>query len=240
MTVLAALMALAVVLLACRSDSSGEPTDDDRELLQRVMLTLEDMPEGLQAGASTFVTNDEAATDSGDYEGELANYEEWGRILGYRATYIPGPEASLDLAIGVEADAVLFDDADGALSWFEDRMADAEAQIEAAQDGSSALTDPETVAVDARTVAADAFWVRTSGFDATDQNSLRVDNQILFRVEEMTAIVRVDVVARGIMDRTFFATEAQNLAQLMVQRMTAEFARQGADAGSNLVAGAPE
>ena len=239
-TVLAAVLALAAALVACRSGSSSEPDDDDRARLQRVMLTIEDVPAGLQPGASTFTTNDEAATESGDYETELANYEDWGRILGYRATFVPGPDASLDLAIGVEAEATLFDDPEGALSWFEDRKADAEAQVEAAEDGvPGALTDPEVVAVDAQTIAPDAFWARTSGFETDDRSSLRVDNQILFRIDEIAAIVRVDVVARGISDRTFFATEVQNLAQLMVQRITEEVARQGFDSGDQIVAGVP-
>ena len=73
-------------------------------------------------------------------------------------------------------------------------------------------------------IAPDAYWVRTSGFESEERSSLRVDNQILFLVENVAVFLRVDVVVQGVSDPTFYALESTRLAQLMRERITAEFA----------------
>ncbi|MCH7483592.1 MAG: hypothetical protein IIA90_00410 [Chloroflexi bacterium] len=218
-------LAVAVLLAACGSGSS-EPTDEEgRELLERVLLTVEDVPAGLQPGGSVFTTNEEAAEAADNPNTELSRFEIWGRNLGYRAVFVPGPDASPGLAVGVEAEATLFGDSAGARFWFDDRVAQARAQLDAAQAGNAgALTDMEVTEIDAQVIAPNAYWIRTSGFETEEPVSLRVDNQVLFLVAEVAVFLRVDVVVQGVSDRTFFATEFVQLAQLMHERLTAEFA----------------
>ncbi len=218
-------LAVAVLLGACGSGSSSDPAEEGRDLLERILLTVEDVPAGLQTGGSSFTTNEEAAEAADKPNAELSRFEIWGRILGYRVVFIPGPNAPPGLVVGVEAEATLFDDSAGARFWFDDRVAEARAQVDAAQDADGGvLTDMEVTEIDAQVIDPNAYWIRTSGFETEEPRSLRVDNQVLFRVGEVAVLLRADVVAQGISDRAFFATEFTRLAQLMHERLTVEFA----------------
>ena len=141
-----------------------------------------------------------------------------------RATFLPGPDAPTDLLIGVEAEVTLFDDSSGARLWLADKLEEARAQVDAAGDRSSGLTEREVTEIDAKIIDPNAYWIRDSGFEPGETLSLSVDNQVLFRIDGVTVFLRVDVVAQGVSDRSFFAIEFAQLAQLLRERLTAEVA----------------
>src|SRR3990170_4476351 len=92
--VAAALLALPLVAAACGGGSDGEGADSElRQMLQRMVLRVEDVPQGMQRASAFFTTNEEVAEAQADPQAELAKLERWGRRLGYDVTFAPGPEA---------------------------------------------------------------------------------------------------------------------------------------------------
>lgn len=98
------------------------PTPEDqvfRDRLLNLALGLEDLPEGLILGLEKFISNEDGAAAAGL---SLDEVEDWGRILGYRATYgsatafeSPSPGDLLIVEVGVE----LFQTPEGARQSYE-------------------------------------------------------------------------------------------------------------------------
>jgi hypothetical protein len=94
---LAVVVALTVVGVGCGGggDEEGSDVPTDRPTLEATLKsiapTLNDLPSGfeLQDPGEVFTDNEEAAeTDPEGKQAALDNYNEWGRLLGYRATYM--------------------------------------------------------------------------------------------------------------------------------------------------------
>ena len=92
-------------------------------LLMAASLRAEDLPEGFTLDDETFTTNEEAVEENtGPGEPTLEDFNSWGRILGYDATY-SDPEAlsSLDEGgtLSLTVTTTLYEDSDGAGDAFE-------------------------------------------------------------------------------------------------------------------------
>jgi hypothetical protein len=94
---LAVVVALTVVGVGCGGggDEEGSEVPTDRPTLEATLRsiapTLQDLPSGfeLQDPGEVFTDNEEAAeTDPDGKQVALDRYNEWGRLLGYRATYM--------------------------------------------------------------------------------------------------------------------------------------------------------
>ena len=92
----AGVVALTVVGVGCGGgDEEGSDVPTDRPTLEATLKsiapTLEDLPSGfeLQDPGEVFTDNEEAAeTDPEGKQAALDRYNEWERLLGYRATYM--------------------------------------------------------------------------------------------------------------------------------------------------------
>jgi len=102
-------------------------------LLKAAALWLEDLPQGFILDEDTFTTNEEASQEAGGTgQPTLEDFNSWGRILGYDATY-SDPEAlsSLDEGgtLSLTATTTLYEDSDGAgdaLEFVRDQASDPE------------------------------------------------------------------------------------------------------------------
>jgi hypothetical protein len=103
------------------------------ELLKAASLQLEDLPEGFILDDDSFTTNEEASQEAGGpNQPTLEDFDSWGRILGYDATY-SDPEAlsSLDEGgtLSLTVTTTLYEDSDGAgdaLDYVRDQASDPE------------------------------------------------------------------------------------------------------------------
>jgi len=73
--------------------SSGTPTALDRPALEAILRsvapTLDDLPSGFVLQEEAFTDNEQAAeTDPQGKQAGLARLDEWGRLLGYEASYM--------------------------------------------------------------------------------------------------------------------------------------------------------
>ena len=87
-------------------------------LLKAAALRLEDLPQGFILDEDTFTTNEEASQEAGGTgQPTLEDFNSWGRILGYDATY-SDPEALTTIEDGgtlsLTVTTTLYEDSDGA------------------------------------------------------------------------------------------------------------------------------
>ena len=114
-------------------EATVEDGADVEELLKAASLQLEDLPEGYVLDEDTFTTNEEAAQeDGGPAQPTLEDFNSWGRVLGYDATY-SDPEALSSLLEGgtlsLTVTTTLYEDSDGAgdaLDYVRDQAEDPE------------------------------------------------------------------------------------------------------------------
>jgi hypothetical protein len=183
-----------------------------------MVLTLDDVPAGMQQAAGSFTTNEEAAQGSADPEKAQAKFDAWGRKLGYRVTFLPSPGGSVDLRIGIESEANLYESAEGSGFSFSDDVARARATDVA---GVSLLLDVQVTEVDAPDVGAERYWLRVSGFSPDNPDVLEISDQVVFRVEGIKGYLRVDGVFEGETDRDRYRNEVLQWARLMAERARA-------------------
>jgi hypothetical protein len=95
-----------------------EDSAEVEELLKAASLQLEDLPEGFVLDEDTYTTNEEASVEAdGVAQPTLEDFNSWGRILGYDATY-SDPEALTTIEDGgtlsLTVTTTLYEDSDGA------------------------------------------------------------------------------------------------------------------------------
>jgi hypothetical protein len=130
---------LLLVGMGCGGgDDGGDSTTDmplDRPaleaLLSGVALTLDDLPPGFALQPGTFSDNEEAAEfDPEGRQAALARYTEWGRLLGYEASYMTNDPLGAFLEGGTALITVnlnIFQTSEGAaagMEWGRDLAAD--------------------------------------------------------------------------------------------------------------------
>jgi hypothetical protein len=104
--------------VAPTAEGTVENRDEVEALLKAASLKLEDLPEGFVLDQDEFTTNDEASVEAGGVnQPTLEDFENWGRVLGYDATY-SDPDALTSLLEGgtlsLTVSTTLYEDSDGA------------------------------------------------------------------------------------------------------------------------------
>jgi hypothetical protein len=120
-----------VVGVGCGGDDEGGPSatavPTDRPtleaMLRSVALTLNDVPSGFVLQEEAFTDNEEAAeTDPEGKQVALARFNEWGRLLGYDATYMTNDPLGVFIEGGTAMVSVslnIFQTSDGAAAGME-------------------------------------------------------------------------------------------------------------------------
>jgi len=207
------------VMAACGGDD-GEPMDEEaRGLLEQAVLTVDDLPAGLQRASASFSTNKDVAEAQLNPGEELAKLERWGRRLGYDVAFELLPDAPPDLLIrGVQSTASLYDTSQGASESFADGVSSARAMDWEA--GYPELTQLEVTEIDRPDIGDGVFWMRASGFQSLQQGeALLVDDQVALRVGSVRAFLRVVTVFEGGTDRTVYMDEVEQWARLVSERI---------------------
>jgi hypothetical protein len=198
-TVLSA-VALSVMLLAaaaCGGDDSDDPTSagsatpGNEEMVKAMVLTLDDLPVGLQDLGGEVITNEQAAEGAVNPEAELKRLETWGRELGYSAKFILSPDADeSNPFLAFQSDASLYEDGQGAGFSYRDDVTEAQAA-----DWLSSfpqLENVEATELDASAIGDDAYWIRVTGFTRDEPKTLFVIDQIVFRTDRVRGFLRSD------------------------------------------------
>ena len=100
------------------AEGTVENRDEVEELLNAAALQPEDLPEGFVLDEDMFTTNDDASLEAGGVnQPTLEDFNNWGRVLGYDATY-SDPDALTSLLEGgtlsLTVTTTLYEDSDGA------------------------------------------------------------------------------------------------------------------------------
>lgn len=215
-------LVVCLVAVACSgTDEGDEPTfEEEGAMLEAMSLQVGDLPPGLQQTESLTTTNEEAAAIQPDEEGALRRYDALGRVLAYKAAFLPTSEGLGDTILGVEIEVTLYEDSSGASRWFQDRVQDVQEQIDAVQSGGgSGLLELEIEELDLSGITAQSFGLTQSGFVEDDETSLRADHQLLFAVNRVGVFLRADAVVENGTDRTVYAEEVREWMELVVRRI---------------------
>lgn len=191
------LLTVAIVLLsgliaACGggadSGDSQNGTDDEAELLERMVLTAGDLSPGLEQASTSLTTNEDLAQAAVNPDGERGRLKQFGRILGYEVQFAPGQDAGPELNVrGAQNSVSLFEAASGASRSLAEGLAAARSS-----DWEAMNSDLKNVNVDPLPVpdgADEGGWFRITGNDGG--GNLIIDDQVAFRVENVRAYLRV-------------------------------------------------
>ncbi len=210
----------AVALAAC-GGSGGTPV---RQALPLMVLQKEDVPAGMQPLASSFSTNEEAASGlgAGPTKEQL---DKWGRILGYKEDYQLTEPSQESAIVHIVTSVSLYKDADGAKASFEDR-------VQAARAANWADTYSNLLNLSQREITRDLgvdglFWLRFTGFQETHPGefTLLADDWVVFRWDRAWGFLEITSTgAAGVEDREFLlgAVEALVRKQIANTRATLE------------------
>jgi hypothetical protein len=140
--------------------STATPVDEQVQLqLRQLVLPLESLPTGVTLAEEYFATNDESAAATSDPAGRLAKLQEWGRILGYEATYQANPEViSQTGLILVNSNASLYGSDEGASASFAEAAETARTTDWPAQFGGA--EDVQVAEVPSPLLADEMVWLR--------------------------------------------------------------------------------
>jgi hypothetical protein len=182
---------LLVTAMAC-DDGEGESTPsatptpgtaEVQEQLRQMVLQLEDLPVGVILAEEFFSTNGESAASSDDPAGRLAMLEEWGRILGYEATYQANPEVMSQVGLLlVYSTASLYESEEGARASFADGVETARTTDWTAQFGGGQDVQVEEMA--SAPLTDEMLWMRITGKVETGEEGQKetlAQDVILFR-----------------------------------------------------------
>lgn len=211
---------LIIGIVAAACGGGGEPKDDEEAqgLLEQMVLTVEDLPAGLQRVSAAFSTNEELAKGQASPKEEQARIEAWGRRLGYDVAFVPSADTPPDLPVRfVQVAASLYDTPEGAGASFADAVSAARATDW--KKTYTALTDVEATEVNRPGVEGERFWMRVSGLESQEPPALLVDDQVVFRVGSVRAYLRVGSVFANGADRTVYMEQVEQWVRLLSQRI---------------------
>ncbi len=219
-------LALAVALVAAGCDGGGEPQvggPEDQALLDRMALTVDDLPPGLQRVAAAYSTNQEAAEGSANPTEELGKLDFWGRRLGYQLDFIRSPGETTDMPVrGLRLALSLYETDQGAGLSFDADVATARA---ADWRGSNPqLTEIEVTEVERSGIGDGRYWLHITGFETESPTVLFVDDQVVFRVGRVRAYLRVQTAFDGATDRELYMNQVEQWARLASDRIAAALA----------------
>ena len=115
-TALAAIVAIvAILVLDPYSWSSGDGNVGESSLqktLRKMVLQPGDVPEGLELGEESFLTNEDTASKEPDPEARRQLLDQWGRLLGFEIAYRPAEGEVVDSVRGINASSSLYETED--------------------------------------------------------------------------------------------------------------------------------
>lgn len=189
----------------------------DLEILERMVLQLDDLPSGLTEAGSTTSTNESIAAEEVDPEAELDRLESLGRVLGFEADFIPGPDAPPELAVaGVSSAASLYLTSEGASDSF---ATDAEAARRA--DWPAAYPDLTTLEVrdvNRPDIADEVLWVRITGLR---DGGMFAEDFIVLRRDRVRGFVRHAALVLSSNDRNVLLADVADLAARQIEHIDA-------------------
>ncbi len=211
-----ALVAACLLAAACGGGDDGATTDDSRSLLQGMVLTAADLPQGLQQASVSVSTNQDIADVSVDKEGTLANLEARGRRLGYDVQFEPAVDAPASLDVqGVQVTASIYKTADGAQQALQDGLASARQT-----DWKLVYPDEKEILVDEPTLPPgvdEGGWFRISGLDS--KGNLIIDDQMAFRVGNVRSFLRALTAYAMGTDRNSYKAEVSQWGAKLAARI---------------------
>ena len=201
--VLAAIVAvIAVLLLDPFSGSDGNGESQLQRTLRKMVLQLDDLPQGMEAGSEKFITNEDAAQTGADPVEREALLESWGRLLGFEIAYKPASGTPTGLPVqGVNVSSSLYETEDGAGESFADAVKTAEETDWAANYVGLTAFQQERIEADAP--VDEMVWLRLSGFQPGSGGAdvLVTDDLIFFRIDTERGFLRVLAGATNTQDR---------------------------------------
>lgn len=218
-----ALAALAAVSCGGGGDGGSGLDPELQALLERIVLTEEDLPAGLARASVSFSTNEDLAEAKGDPEAELEKLSRQGRRLGIDVSFLPTGAAPPDFVLrgGVQSTVSLYATADGASESFREGV-EGVSQADLAA-GHSDLREVMVEEVD-RQIGDESVWFRITGID--DKGKLSVDDQLAFRVGAARGFLRAVSLFDGGTGLDAYLEEIAALAETAVGRIERELAAQ--------------
>lgn len=183
------LLAFVVILLvSCGADDDGGLTAEEQQaVLESIVLTETELPDGLIEVGRSFSDNEQASADAATLE----RLEGWERQLGLRLDYIVGPEAPTPQEIlAVRSDATLYADDRGCqLSYQYD--------VDRFREADWAMNSPGMTAVlveelDASELGEQGYWLRLSGLSVDEPQTLMIVDRVVLRTGRIRTFIQVD------------------------------------------------
>jgi hypothetical protein len=160
---------LTPAVVACENGDGGDgaPASGSaapltlEEQLKSILLTDDEVPEGLEGADLAYSTNEQLA---GSSEEELARLERLGRQLGVDLTFVPVSDVAVDSPArgGIQNSASVYVDNAGAASAFDVRSEAARTNDWPAN--YTDLTDVKVAQVD-QVIGDETYWLRITGLD---------------------------------------------------------------------------
>jgi hypothetical protein len=220
---------LAVSLLAgCGGNSSEDGSAGGlEEWLRRMVLDLEDLPDGLVLGDESLSDNESAA---GGSEDRAAQLEDWGRQLGYDVAYLQEAGQTQSVVRGVNVSATLYRTAGGAADSFADAVATAEATDWPANYAGLTEFQQEDVTV-GEAAADDVVWLRFSGYETAEgeEGTLVTDDLIFFRIGRERGFLRVLAHAGQTDERGHLQESVSQWLTALIEKVDAALSEGGFD-----------
>ena len=211
-----ALLAACLLATACGGGGDEGKQDDIQALLQGMVLTPSDLPQGLQQAFASFSTNKDVADATVDPEATLAKLEARGRQLGYDVQFEPAQDAPGTLVVqGMQNTASLYKTAAGAGEALAEGVSGARAT-----DWKTVYSDQSDVKMDELPLPSgtdEGAWFRISGADA--DGNLIIDDQVAFRVNNVRGFVRVLTAFAGGQDRNGYRDEVGRWVSVVATRI---------------------
>ena len=220
---LLACLALAAAACGDDDDDANTPSEQEqRDLLAGMVLTEDDLADGLIELNRSFTNNEESARGAADPEAELEKFETWGRLLGLSVAFVLSPDAQgPQTFLAVQSDASLYNDAQGCQLSYQD-------DVDRAKEADWAtsfpeLTDVRVTEFDAAEIGGDeSYWLRVVGKTQSEQPELKAIDLLVLRVDRVRAFMRVE--AEYLVDAPADAGKGQTLiwAQIVEARIRQE------------------
>ena len=211
--------------------SEAATLDPIRSQLVSVLLTEDDVPQGLQAGGLAFSSNEDMAGPSVE---ELLRLAEIGRLMGVDLTFIPTSALAEDSPVrgGIQNSASVYGDALGASQSFQETAA--EVRLTDWGPSYKDLTGLGVNEID-RQIGDESIWIRITGFDQCTEvtppgaspgttpsetcppTRLITDDFVIFRVGRVRSLIKVLSAHDQFSPLEVFLDQVESWAQTVVE-----------------------